>query len=150
MSRTSLGFVRCLFANAAWRRKSVSQLIFCPFRAFLFSASSPGLAPLRQAQGRLWDVFLRRFAAVTLRGARHFRALAAGGRARDNIGQQETLCQNRNIGSMAIRIAIAANAKSLPRTGPMRDPRKLITSGRDRYSLRLPILYRDVGNAERC
>jgi hypothetical protein len=38
---------------------------FAPFGAFLFSTALPRLAPLRQAQGRQWAVFFRRFAATS-------------------------------------------------------------------------------------
>ena len=39
-------------------------IVFCPFGACSFSTFYPGLAPLRQAQGRLWAAFCRRFAAA--------------------------------------------------------------------------------------
>jgi hypothetical protein len=44
----------------------VGELFFRPSGARSLSASYPGLAPLRQAQGRLWAAFFRRFAAKTV------------------------------------------------------------------------------------
>lgn len=120
----------------------MSQPIFRPFRACSFSAGPPGLTP--------WAVFFRRFAAVFCQGhgtSVHLRRPVG----RETISaKRETLCQNKNIGSTAIRIAIAANARNPNRAAPTRDLRRPITSGRDRYSLLQPTRYRAVGNAVRC
>src|ERR1700677_4158604 len=45
------------------RRIESGGCSFAPPGLVILFTSSPGLAPLRQAQGKLWAAFLRRFAA---------------------------------------------------------------------------------------
>jgi hypothetical protein len=42
---------------------SMSSVLFRPFGAGFLFCCTPRLAPLRQAQGKLWAAFYRRFAA---------------------------------------------------------------------------------------
>lgn len=125
VSRVSLEFVRCLFV------KTVEGV------------SSPAGGPQfrERALAILMSLAGTHSTSVHLRRQLWRETISA---------KQELLCQNRNIASTAIRIAIAANAKNPSRAAPMRDLRKAITSGRDRCSLRLLTRYRAVGNVEHC